>query len=144
MAQQFYIKQNSLNPTLRVELINDGKYDFYKSKAFDYGIQNADITFSMWDENGIMRISNANCNLILDGKCDCDQRYVIEYPWKQKDVKHKGKYVGEFTNNFNNDLMAPNDSEYLSENLDENISGPDYIKGILKMPIEEQLEIFVI
>ena len=143
MAQQFYIKQNSLNPTLRVELVNDAKYDFYKSKAYDYGIQNADITFSMWDENGIMRISNAPCNLILDGNCGCDQRYVIEYPWKQKDVKHKGKFIGEFTIDFKDDLMAPNDSEYIGEDIEKNVSSPDYLKGLLRVPIEEQLEIFV-
>lgn len=144
MAQQFYIKQNSLNPTLRVELIDDGKYAFYKSKAFNYGIQNANVTFSMWDEKGIMHISNANCNIILDSDCGCDQRYVIEYQWKLKDTKYKGKFIGIFTINFNDDLMAPNNSEYIGGIINDNVSGPDYVKGIMHMPIEEQLEIFIL
>ena len=50
MAQYFYINSNSVNPTLRVELVNDAKYDWFKSTSFNEAIQNATITFTMWDE----------------------------------------------------------------------------------------------
>ena len=40
----FFIKQNSTLPTLRMELIEDGRHDFHK---FHEAIQSATITFSM-------------------------------------------------------------------------------------------------
>ena len=42
--QYFYIRQNSTLPTLRMELIEDGRHDFNK---FHECIQGADITFTM-------------------------------------------------------------------------------------------------
>lgn len=142
MAQQFYIKQNSVNPTLRMELIKDAKYDFFKGGIFDVAIQNADTTFSMWDENGILHISKAPCNLILEHDGTCEERYIIEYAWKMKDTKKKGVFKGEFTINFKDDLVAPNSGEYLTKN--NTPSGPDYPKGVMKMPIYEELQIMIL
>lgn len=142
MAQQFYIKQHSINPTLRLELVNDAKYDFFKSNVYNYSIQNADIYFSMEDANGILCISKQPCNLILENDGTCEERYIIEYPWKDKDTKRKGQFVGYFLIDFKEDLIAPNNSSYL--NNENNISGPDYPKGTLIMPVNEELQIFIL
>ena len=45
MAQYFEIKKNSTLPSLRVELIDDGTYDFCRRDMYNNAIQNADITF---------------------------------------------------------------------------------------------------
>ena len=47
--QYFYINKGSLLPTLRVELIKGAKYDYMKSYMFNNAIQNADVTFTMYD-----------------------------------------------------------------------------------------------
>ena len=49
--QYFYIRQGSTLNTLRMELVKDGRYDFMKASHFDNALQNADITFTMKDEN---------------------------------------------------------------------------------------------
>ena len=36
--QEFYINQGSVNPTLRMELINDGRYDYKKTNIFNNSI----------------------------------------------------------------------------------------------------------
>ena len=53
MAQYFYINKDSVLPRLRVELAYDGKYEFMKTSHFYAAIQNADVTFSMWDRDVI-------------------------------------------------------------------------------------------
>ena len=54
--QLFYLNQHSTLPTLRVELILDGRFEFFKARTFNNAIQNADVTFSMTDEDGILKI----------------------------------------------------------------------------------------
>ena len=87
--QYFYIKQGSTLNTLRVELVKDGRYDFMKASHFDNALQNADITFTMTDENGNLKISNAECVLAKAEAGSCDEHYVIEYHWKERDTKNK-------------------------------------------------------
>ena len=82
--QYFYIKQGSTLNTLRVELVKDGRYDFMKASHFDNALQNADITFTMTDENGNLKISNAECVLAKAEAGSCDEHYVVEYHWIQK------------------------------------------------------------
>lgn len=126
MAQYFYIKQDSELPTLRMELINDGRYNF--NHTFNNVIQNADVTFSMKDENDILKISNASCSIIESTDSGCEERYFIEYKWKKKDTNKKGIYKGEFTITIKDDIYE-NDVYYPS--------------GTLKMPIYEDLYIQV-
>lgn len=126
--QIFYINQDSELPTLRMELINDGRYDFMKGGKFYNAIQNADITFSMKDENDILRISNAPCNIVLSDDGGCEDRYIIEYKWNKRDTKKKGQYSGRLTINFKGDLYE---------------NGVEYPSGDLIMPIYEDLEIMI-
>lgn len=96
MAQYFYINSNSTNPSLRVELVDDGKYDFFTSHIFNAMIEASDVTFSMWDENDVLKISKAPCNVFISETSGCEPRYIIEYRWKEKDTRKKGTFKGRF------------------------------------------------
>lgn len=128
MAQYFYICKNSVNPTLRVELVYDGRYDFMKSALFNNSIQNATVTFSMWDDTERIVISKAPCNIVLSDNNSCEERYIIEYQWKERDTKKVGQYKGRFEIKFNGDLYE---------------EGVDYPSGNLIVPIYEDLIVFV-
>ena len=126
--QIFYINQGSTLNNLRVELVNDGRFDFLKAGKFYNAIQNAEITFSMEDENGILKISDAPCNLVLVDEKSCEDRYIIEYKWKERDTKKKGIYTGKFKIKFNPDIK------------EEGVTYPD---GTLIVPIYEDLKIHI-
>ena len=125
--QYFYINQNSNFPFLRMELVNDAKYEFIKSGKFFNAIQNADVTFSMWDENDVLKISNEPCNIVLE-EAGCEQRYVIEYRWKLRDTKKKGQFRGQFKIDFKPDLYQ---------------EGVDYPAGVMIMPIYEDITVMI-
>lgn len=124
--QYFYINQGSVNPTLRVELLHDGNTDFIKSSVFNEAIQNSDVTFSMVDENGILRISKAPCEVVLSVMDSCEENYIIEYRWKERDTRKKGKYTGRFEIKFRDDISS---------------EGKSYPSGNLIVPIFEDLVI---
>ena len=126
--QYFYLNKNSVLPTLRVELVNDGRFDFLKAGKFYNAIQNADITFSMEDETGVLKISDAPCNIVLVTEKSCEDRYIIEYKWKPKDTKKKGTFKGQFKIKFNSDIYE---------------DGVTYPEGDLIMPIYEDLFIMI-
>ena len=129
MTQDFYINNNSTLPVLRMELINDGRYDFYRSDVINKALQDAVITFSMKNvDSGLLKISNAPCNLMLDDSNGCAERYLIEYQWKPRDTKEPGIYQGFFTISFNGNI-----SEY----------GVDFPQGKLIMPSSEDLIIHI-
>lgn len=123
--EYFYINKDSLLPTLRVELVNDAKYDFLK---FNKAIQNATVTFSMWDEHGILKISNAPCNIIFTEDNSCHEQAIIEYKWNERDTKKKGQFKGQFTITFGDDIYE---------------KGEAFSKGTLKVPIYEDLFIMI-
>lgn len=128
--QYFYIKKGSVNPILRVELINDGRFDFLKNAEFNNAIQNAVVTFSMYEEDGTVKVSRGECSIVLAQADDiCTERYIIEYKWNKRDTKKEGIYTGKFEINFNDDLY-----EY----------GVEYPSGNLLMPIHEELKIAVL
>lgn len=126
--QEFFIKKGSLNPVLEMELINDGRYDFQKSLIHD-AIQDSVITFSMIDEEtGILKIGKSKANVFLANTDSCEEKYVLRYEWKPKDVSKEGFYKGWFEISFNGDLVYEN-----------NILPT----GNLKVPIEEDLRIII-
>lgn len=126
--QYFYISQGSELPYLRMELIDDGRYDFFKSSKFYNALQNANVTFSMTDENGNLKISEAPCNIVLSKELGCNERYIIEYRWNKRDTKNKGQFKGLFKIAFNGDLYE---------------DGIEYNSGDLIVPIYEDLIIMV-
>lgn len=102
--QYFYINKNSTLNSLRLELVNDGRYEFLKKDKFNAQLQNADITFSMWDENNNLKISKAPCNIVLSEAGGCEDNYIIEYRWKKRDTNTPGVYKGRITIEFKDDL----------------------------------------
>ena len=138
MVQEFYINASATLPVLRMELINDGRNDY--NKIYD-AIQDADITFSMRDaETGLMKVCNQPAQVKLAKTDGCEEQYVIEYAWKEKDTRKPGIYKGWFEIKFRGELREPS-SEYClgsSENIIEN-----FPNGKLIMPIQEDLMIYV-
>jgi len=134
--QYFYINSGSINPTLRMELINDGRYDFMKNTSFSEAIQNADITFTMRDENNKVKGSKAPCTIILSDESGCDTRYIIEYAWKKRDTNRKGSYSAQFEITFKDDLRKPSTQAANGINY-------DYPKGNYIVPIIEDLVVMV-
>ena len=141
MAQYFYINSNSINPTLRVELVNDAKYDWFKSTSFNEAIQNATITFTMWDENDILKISKEPCNLILSEDSGCETKYIIEYAWKERDTRRKGVFTGRFEITFLDDLRKPSSETTVITNNKIDTINTDYPRGKFIVPIYEDLKI---
>lgn len=129
MAQYFEIKKNSTLPSLKVELIDDGIYDFCRRDMYNNAIQNADITFSMKDENGVLKISKAKASIVKCCDCNCTESYSIEYKWNKRDTKEAGVFDAFFEINFKSDLYE---------------EGVSYPEGNLIMPIHEQLKIHIL
>lgn len=127
--QYHYINQYSTLPKLRIELINDGRYDYGKSYIFNNAIQNADVTFTMRNvKDDTLKISKAPCSIILVDQDSCDERYIIEYEWKKRDTNEKGEFIGRFDINFKDDIKE---------------EGIKYDKGNLIVPIYEELCVMV-
>lgn len=123
----FYIKQNSTLPTLRMELIEDGRHDFHK---FHECVQNAEITFTMVNAaTNVTKVANGKAYIKLRENTDCTEQYVICYDWKKHDTKEPGTYKGYFSINFGNDIS---NDEYT------------YPSGLLGMPIRDELTIVVL
>lgn len=126
--QEFFIIRGSLNPELVLELINDGRYDFQKSLIND-ALQDSVVTFSMADEEtGLLKVAKAKADIILANEGGCEEKYLLRYKWKEKDVAKEGFYKGWFEIKFNGDISQ---------------SGVEYPEGNLKVPIEEQLRIVI-
>ena len=126
--QEFYIKKGSLNPILRMEVFQDGRYDF-KRGLIDNALQDSIITFSMKDtETGLLKISKAPAELVLADTEGCEERYIIQYKWKERDVRKEGIFEGWFDINFN------------GNNKEEGIQYPE---GNLKVPIQDDLIIYI-
>lgn len=127
MAQYFYIKQNSTLPTLRMDLINDGRHDFRK---FHECIQAADITFTMVNvDTNVTKIAKAKAYVKLREIDSCEEEYMICYDWKTRDTKESGTYKGTFEITFSKDIKNDNYS---------------YPSGVLNMPIREELTIVIL
>lgn len=124
--QEFYINKGSLLPSLRVELIDDGRHDF--AKFFD-AIQNSEITFTMTDyDNGVIKIANAPATIRLRENNGCVEQYVICYDWKERDVRKSGTFKGQFNIKLLPDLTS---------------EGVTYPHGNLIVPIREDLMIYI-
>lgn len=96
---EFYINKTATLPILKLELIQDGRNDFHK---FYDMIQNANITFSMWDVvSGNKRIGKkkAGTSLVLPEDCTGDRYYLI-YQFTEHDTRNPGRYAAQFNIEF--------------------------------------------
>jgi hypothetical protein len=115
---EFYIKQNSELPILKMEVVRDGRTNAWR--LFDSDLDNATIRFSMKEEStGIPKIvmNNAFITEKIQQNPDASPSYYIFYKWSQRDTRRKGRYLGEFSIiNSMGELIAP-----IRENLYINI-----------------------
>ena len=123
--QEFYINKGSLLPTLRIELIEDGRHDYNKMYEM---LQNSSITFTMVNrDTGVTKIAKAPAYIKAREDGGCVEQYVICYDWKKRDINEEGNYIGKFNIEFGD---IKND-EYT------------YPSGNLIVPIREDLLIIV-
>lgn len=129
MAQEFFIRKGSVNPVLRMELIKDGRYDFKKS-MIDNAIQDSVVKFYMKDvETGLLKVAKADADIVLAQEEGCEEKYILQYKWKERDTKKEGIYEGWFEINFNGNLKE---------------EGVDYPSGKMIVPIQEKLQIVIL
>ena len=129
MAQEFFIRKGSVNPFLRMELIKDGRYDFKKS-MIDNAIQDSVVKFYMKDvETGLLKVAKADADIVLAQEEGCEEKYILQYKWKERDTKKEGTYEGWFEINFNGNLKE---------------EGVDYPSGKMIVPIQEKLQIVIL
>jgi hypothetical protein len=114
----FFIRQNSELPILKMRVVRDGRTDAYK--IFDADLDTATIRFSMKNEaNGIEKIlmNNAYITEKIQVNPDAPYEYYIYYKWSKRDTNTKGRFIGEFhIHNSMGKLIAP-----IRENLYINI-----------------------
>lgn len=126
---EFIIKKGSVNPVLRMELIKDGRYDFKKS-MIDNAIQDSVVKFYMKDvETGLLKVAKADADIVLAQEEGCEEKYILQYKWKERDTKKAGTYEGWFEINFNGNLKE---------------EGVDYPSGKMIVPIQEKLQIIIL
>lgn len=126
---EFIIKKGSVNPVLRMELIKDGRYDFKKS-MIDNAIQDSVVKFYMKDvETDLLKIAKADADIVLAQEEGCEEKYILQYKWKERDTKKEGIYEGWFEINFNGNLKE---------------EGVDYPSGKMIVPIQEKLQIIIL
>jgi hypothetical protein len=115
---EFFIKQNSELPILKMTVVRDGRTNAWK--LFDSDLDNATIRFSMKEEStGIPKIvmNNAFITEKTQQNPDAPKEYYIYYKWSLRDTKRIGRYVGEFSIiNSMGELIGP-----IRENLYINI-----------------------
>ena len=123
--QEWYQNKNSLLPTLRIEVIEDGRHDYNKLHEL---LQSSNITFTMVNrETGVTKIAKAPAYIKAREDGGCVEQYVICYDWKKRDVNEEGSYIGKF------------DIEFGEIKNDEYT----YPKGNLIVPIREDLVITI-
>ena len=126
---EFIIKKGSVNPVLRMELIKDGRYDFKKA-MIDNAIQDSVVKFYMKDvETGLLKVAKADADIVLAQEEGCEEKYILQYKWKERDTKKEGTYEGWFEIDFNGNLKE---------------EGVDYPSGKMIVPIQEKLQIVIL
>lgn len=129
MAQEFFIRKGSVNPVLRMELIKDGRYDFKKA-MIDNAIQDSVVKFYMKDvETDLLKVAKADADIVLAQEEGCEEKYILQYKWKERDTKKEGIYEGWFEIDFNGNLKE---------------EGVDYPSGKMIVPIQEKLQIIIL
>ena len=96
---EFFINKNSSLPTLKLELINDGRNDYHK---FHEKVQNANIYFTMTDVvTGVKRIAKKKAGIqqVEPESCIGEEFYLV-YNFSQKETSLAGRYVGQFEIDF--------------------------------------------
>ncbi len=121
---EFFIKQNSTEPKLKLRLIDDGRND--KSYLNDL-LENSDITFEMFNvETNEYKVLEGECqitNKIKKFNFTTDEYFII-YNFTTENTNQIGRFEGQIKINFLNPDLS--------------------IKSTLIVPIREKLFINVV
>jgi|TARA_R110000796_G_scaffold74_13_gene316 hypothetical protein len=93
---EFFIRKNSTEPILKMQLVQDGRSDF---DSFYQKLVNSAISFSMKDtKNGAFVILNKAAGIVSKTNVDILSpiEYYIYYRWQPSDVSEVGRYQGQF------------------------------------------------
>ena len=97
---EFFIRQGSTDPILKVKLVDDGKND---KSSFNDLLENSDITFEMFDvESEQYQVLNGQCLLTTRTK-KYDQttdEYYVTYRFTENNTSLKGRFEGVITIQF--------------------------------------------
>jgi hypothetical protein len=94
---EFFIRKGSLEPILKMQLVQDGRNDF---SSFYDKLSNSSIKFSMRNEDtGVFKILNQPSGIVQKTKTSDNSptEYYIYYRWRKKDVNTVGRYQGMFS-----------------------------------------------
>jgi antitoxin component of RelBE/YafQ-DinJ toxin-antitoxin module len=95
----FFINKGATLPVLRMELIQDGRYNW---ESFYNKLQNSNIYFTMADLNtGVKKIGKKQTAALLKESCaDCDDclgdEYYLSYKFSERDTNKEGVYIAKF------------------------------------------------
>lgn len=97
---EFFIRQGSSEPILKLRLIDDGKND---KSSFNDLLENSDITFEMYDhKTGEPQVLNALCFLTTRNKNynQTTEEYYITYRFTESQTTKVGKYEAKINIQF--------------------------------------------
>ena len=81
----FYIRQNSVLPTLRMELIEAGRHHFNK---FHELLQNSPVPFTMTNKDtGVVKVAKAPAYIKAREGGGCVDQYLICFDWRKHETK---------------------------------------------------------
>lgn len=97
---EFFIRQGSTDPIIKLKLIDDGKND---KSSFNELLINSEITFEMFDVN-------TDEYIVLNGVClltnktkkfaNTNDEYFITYRFTEEQTSKRGRYEGVVTIQF--------------------------------------------
>ena len=97
---EFFIREGSTEPILKLRLVEDGKND---KSSFNDMLENSTITFEMEDvKTEIKQVLNGPCNLTTRTKLynQTSDEYYITYRFTENDTAQKGRFEGIITIQF--------------------------------------------
>lgn len=97
---EFFIRQGSTDPILKLRLIDDGKND---KSSFNELLLNSTITFEMFDvKTEEYHILNTPCSLTYRTKkySQTTDEYYIIYRFTEEQTSTKGRFEGKVTIQF--------------------------------------------
>ena len=121
---QFFIKQNSTLPVLKVEIIRDSNVSF--RDIYD-GLTASTLTFSMKNvSNDRYVILNdlANIEILKDEYNNIDKIFIY-YQFSKKQTKKIGEFLGEFNLNYMGQTLSLPIEKKIYINILESITNPD-------------------
>ena len=102
---EFFIKKNATLPILRMQVVNDGRYEY---KTFMRSLETATISFTLINEaTGIPKIANAPAYITdkISENPNAEREYYIYYLFSQRDTNKIGRFQGQFVLTLDNGTL---------------------------------------